>query len=177
VPAGRGRKIILALAFLACVLAAVPAANAVTPAGGDAKKKLKFVFLRARVVSDGVVTPGQLETITVSRLAPRAPVKVWVEPPPTTPECGELYFCDPAPTVPAEGTAAYRSSGKGQAQLTFVVPGSYFVETNPFHPSEGHLSNFANGQSIHIDVAAGQTHRGVRRESFGFARGIVQLAP
>jgi hypothetical protein len=177
VPVGRGKKLAIALACLAAALTVASAAGALTPGGHVDKKKLKFVFLKARVATDGIVTPGQLETITVSRLAPRAQVKVWVEPPPTTPECGELYFCDPAPTSPAPGTPPYRSSGKGAAVLTFIVPASYFVETDPFHPSQGRFSNFAEGQSVHIDVAAGKTRKGVRRESFGFARAIVQLAP
>ena len=47
-----------------------------------------------------------LETIAVSNLPPRAPLKVFIEPPPVTPECGELYFCDPAPTSPAPASRA-----------------------------------------------------------------------
>ena len=72
-------------------------------------------------------------------------MKVFVEPPPTTPECGELYFCDPVVTLPAPGSAPYRSSGKGTAVLSFVAPDRYFVETNPFHPSQGTFSTFAHG--------------------------------
>jgi hypothetical protein len=176
VPAGRGRKIGIALAFVACALTAASVASAITPVGSS-KKHIKFKFLKARVLSDGIVTPGQLETITVTHLAPRAQVKVVVEPPPTTPECGELYFCDPAPTEPAPGTPPYHSSGKGAAQLTFVMPSGYFVETDPFHPSNGHVSNFVTGQSVHIDVAAGRRHKHVQTESFGFSRAIVQLPP
>ena len=175
---GRARKIGIALACLACAVAIVPAASAVTPVTPkEGEKKIKFRFLKARVFSDGIVTPGQLETITITHLAPRARVKVFVEPPPTTPECGELYFCDAAHTEPAPGTPPYRSSGKGEAQLTFVMPSSYFVETDPFHPSEGHVSNFVNGQSVHLDVVAGRLHKRVRTQSFGFARAIVQLPP
>ena len=81
------------------VIGAAPAA---------AKSKPKFIFLKARVVSDGFVTPGQLETISVSNLPPRTNIKVFVEPPPTTPQCGEFYFCDVVRTQPAPGTPLYR---------------------------------------------------------------------
>jgi hypothetical protein len=161
---------VLALACLACALSAAGAALAVTPA--DGKKKLKFVFMKARVSTDGFITPGQPETIAVSRLPGRAQLKVFLDPPPTTPQCGELYFC-----VPAEGAPPYRSTGKGQALLTFIVPSGYFVESDPFHPGQGFATNWANGQSAHIDVTASTTHKRVRTEAFGFARTIVQLAP
>jgi hypothetical protein len=175
---GRAIKVGIAFACLAVALTAATAAGGVTPVGdGHGKKKHKFVFLKARVFSDGFVTPGQLETISITHLAPRAQIKVLIEPPPTTPECGELYFCDPAPTVPAEGSPPYRSSGKGLAMLTFVMPDRYFVETNPFHPSQGRFSTFAQGQSVHIDVAAASTRKHFRIESFGFGRSIVQLPP
>jgi hypothetical protein len=167
---------VLALACFACALTAVPASHALTPVDGDGKKKFKFVFLKARVLADGFVTPGQLETIAVSRVPPRAPLRVFVEPPPTTPQCGELYFCDPAPTVPAEGAPPYRSSGNGRALLTFVVPTTYFVETNPFRPGQGFPVTFAHGQSVHLDVLARKTRKRVRTEAFGFARVVVQLA-
>jgi hypothetical protein len=140
----------------------------------SSKGKLKFVFLKARVVSDGVVTPGQPETIAISRMAPRAVVKVFVEAPPTTIQCGELYFCDPAPVAPAPGTPPFRANGKGRAVLTFVMPDSYYLETDPFDPRVRQPVKFANNQRVHIDVEGASTQKRVRRESFGFARAIVQ---
>jgi hypothetical protein len=176
---GRGRRALtVAIAALACAL--IPVTSAIagpTSAHASSKGKLKFIFLKARVVSDGIVTPGQLETISISRMAPRAAVKVFVEAPPTTLQCGELYFCDPAPTSPAPGTPPYRANGKGKAQLTFVVPDTYFLETDPFDPKVRTPVTFANGQSVHIDVEGSSTRKRVRRESFGFARALVQLPP
>ena len=169
-----GAAVVFACALLAAP-AAAPAGQGVTPIGGSNKPKL--VFLKARVISDGVVTPGQLETIAVSHMPPRTNVRVLIEPPPTTPECGELYFCDPAKTTPAPGSPPYRTSGKGRALLAFVMPSSYFVETDPFRPREGHLSNFANGQAVHIDVDGTRRSKRVRRVGFGFARAVVQLPP
>jgi hypothetical protein len=167
--------LVAAIAALACALIPVTSGIAGTTAGASSKGKLKFIFLKARVVSDGVVTPGQLETIAISRMAPRAAVKVFVEAPPTTLQCGELYFCDPAPTSPAPGTPPYLADGKGRATLTFVMPSTYFLETDPFDPNVRQPVTFANQQRVHIDVEGASTRKRVRRESFGFARAIVQL--
>jgi hypothetical protein len=169
--------VIWAAAMLVCaLLAATVVAQAVTPAGSS-KKRLKVVFNKARVVSDGIVTPGQLETIAVSRMPPRARVRVFIEPPPTTPECGQLYFCEPAPTSAAAGYPPYRTSGKGRALLTFVMPSSYFVEADPFRPSERRLVNFADGQAVHVNVDGARREKGVKRVGFGFARAVVRLSP
>jgi hypothetical protein len=162
---------------LACaLLAAAPLSEAVTPIGGP-KKRIKVVFNKARVISDGILTPGQLETIAVSRMPPRARVRVFIEPPPTTPECGQLYFCDPAHTSPAPGYPAYRASGKGRALLTFVMPSSYFLEADPLRRGDRREVRFANGQAVHVDVDGARRYKRVKRVGFGFARAVVQLPP
>ncbi len=166
-----------ATAALACALIPVTSGVAGPTTAHASSKKLKFIFLKARVVSDGIVTPGQLETISISRMAPKAPIRVFVEAPPITLQCGELYFCDPAPTSPAPGTPPYRANRKGKATLTFVMPDTYFLETDPFDPKVQQPVTFANQQRIHIDVEGISTIKRVRRDSFGFARAIVQLPP
>jgi hypothetical protein len=140
-----------------------------------AKHKPKLVFLKAHVSSDHLVTPGQLETISLSHLPPRAPLKVFIEPPPVTPECGEKYFCDPAPTAPAPGTPPYKASGRGKALLSFVMPSTYFVETDFFKPNQGFVQHFANGQAVHIDVQGISRTKKAKRVGFGFSRAVVQL--
>jgi hypothetical protein len=160
-------------AALAC--AAILAAGIGIP--DSSAGKLKRVFIKARVASDGFVTPGQLETIAVSRMPPRARLNVFIEAPPTTPQCGQFYFCDVAPTSPPPGAAPYRSSRKGRALLTFVMPSSYFISSDPFPPREGRFVDFANGQAVHIDVQGGRRTKRVRRVGLGFARAVVQLPP
>jgi hypothetical protein len=113
------------------------------------KAKTKFVFLKAKVGSDGVVTPGQPETISIARMAPKARIAVFLEAPPTTIQCGELYFCDPAPAAPAPGS-------------------------DPFNPKIRTPVAFADQQRIHIDVEGASKIKNVKRESFGFARAMVQ---
>jgi hypothetical protein len=158
------------------VRVALVALAVVVIGAAPAAAKTKFIFLKARVASDGFVTPGQLETISISNLPPRADIKVFIEPPPTTPQCGDFYFCDIVPTEPAPGTPLYRSSGKGKATLTFVMPDSYFVENDPFHPRQGMLVNWMNGQAVHIDVQGTKRTKTARTDSFGFARSVVQLS-
>lgn len=173
----RKRAALASLSVLACALVPAAALASATPPNGlSAKGQIKFIFLKARVVSDGYVTPGQPETIAVSRLAPKASVKVFIEPPPITIQCGELYFCDPAPTAPAPGAPPYRSDRKGRALLTFIVPDTYYVEMDPFNPRNRSPVKFADQQRVHIDVDAFSRTKHVRRESFGFARAIVQLS-
>ena len=167
---GRGtHTLAVVLAALAC-LAALPASNA----DAARKARTKFVFLKARVGSDGFVTPSQPETISVSRMAPKARFAVFIEPPPTTLQCGELYFCDVAPAAPAAGAPPFVANAKGRAVVTFVMPETYNLETDPFNPKIRQPVYFADQQRIHIDVEGSSKIKNVRRQSFGFARATVQ---
>ncbi len=140
----------------------------------SAKGKTKFVFLKAKVGSDGFVTPGQPETISITRMAPKARIAIFIEAPPTTIQCGELYFCDAAPAVPATGSPPFKADKKGRALLTFVMPDTYNLETDPFNPKVRTPVTFADQQRIHINVEGASRTRRVNRESFGFARAGVQ---
>jgi hypothetical protein len=149
-----------------------------TPVGAQplAKQRVKLVFFKGRVRSDGIVTPGEPETVAVSHMPPRARFKMAIEPPPTTPQCGEFYFCDFAPVSPAPGSAPFRTSGKGRALVTFVMPTTYNIATDPFDPSARRPVSFANGQSVHIDVDGVKRLHRVRKIGFGFGRAIVKTS-
>jgi hypothetical protein len=181
VSAGRGsHKAAAAFATLACVLIVPAGALGGTKpvsAASKGKTKTKFVFLKAHVGSDGFVTPSQPETISISRMAPKAAIAVFIEPPPTTIQCGELYFCDAAPAAPAPGSPPFVADRKGRALITFVMPETYDLETDPFNPKIRQPVAFADQQRIHIDVQGASKIRHVKRESFGFARAIVQRPP
>jgi hypothetical protein len=181
VSAGRGTHAAAAtLAVLACALIVPATGLASNPAvslSSKDKPRTKFVFLKARVGSDGVVTPGQPETISVSRMAPKARIAVFIEPPPTTLQCGEFYFCDAAPAAPAPGSPPFKADAKGRAILTFVMPDTYYLETDPFNPKIRQPVTFADQQRIHIDVEGASRTKNVKRESFGFARATVQRFP
>jgi hypothetical protein len=174
---GRGTIALAALVALAVGFPIEAAAGTPPDTGGAqtlAKKRVKLVFFKTRVVSDGIVTPGQTETVSIFHMSPRTRFKAAIEPPPTTPQCAEFYFCDFAPVSPAPGTPPFRSSGKGRALITFVMPSTYNIATDPFDPSTRRPVAWANGQSVHIDVEGVRQRHRVRKVGFGFARAIVQ---
>lgn len=139
--------------------------------------KPKVIFFKGRVGSDHILVPDQLETISVRKMPPRTNLKVFIEPPPVTLQCGELYFCDPAPTAPAPGAPPYRTNGKGRALLTFVVPSTYWIERDPFTPGDRREVTFANGQAVHIDVQGAKRRKRATLQGFGFSRAVVQIPP
>jgi len=174
---GRGTIALAGLA-LAVGFAGAAAAEPTPPSGAQplAKKKVKIVFFKARVASDGFLTPGRPETVTVSHMPARAPFKMAIEPPPTTLQCGQLYFCDFAPVSPAPGSPPFRTTGKGQAVVTFVMPSTYNIATDPFDPSTRRPVTFANNQRVHIDVQGVKRLKRARKIGFGFGRAIVQTS-
>jgi hypothetical protein len=146
------------------------------PAQPLAKKKVKVVFFKARVASDGFVTPGQPETVTVFKMPAKTRFRMAIEPPPTTLQCGQLYFCDLAPVTPAPGSPPFRTNGKGRATVTFIMPTTYNIATDPFDPSTRRPVAFANGQRVHINVEGVKRLPKKRKIGFGFGRSIVQTS-
>jgi hypothetical protein len=171
---------VIALATLSVAipggLAGGSESQAAPGAQSPAKHRVKLVFFKAHVRSDGIVTPGQLETVAVSHMPPRSRFKMAIEPPPTTPQCGEFYFCDFAPVAPAPGSPRFRTSGKGRALVTFVMPSTYNIATDPFDPRTRRPVAFANGQSVHIDLDGAKRLHRVRKIGFGFGRAIVETS-
>src|SRR5262249_27256088 len=89
---GRGK---FAVAALALVLA-LGGSAAAQPVTLPAKKRVKVVFFKARVASDGFITPGKPETVTVFSMPPKTSFQMGIEPPPITLQCGQFFFCDVA---------------------------------------------------------------------------------
>jgi hypothetical protein len=174
-----GRGIILLAGVLAtAAIALVPAIGSADPVvHSSAKKKPPLKFSKARVFSDHSVTPGQQEWITVAKVPPRAKLKVAIEPPTTTPQCGQYYFCRSVRVFPAPGTPPYRSSSKGGATLSFIMPSHYVIQSDPFRPSTRQSVAFADGQAVHIDVLGKKRTRKATRVGFGFGRAIVYIPP
>jgi hypothetical protein len=170
---GRGYAL-LAGVGASVAIAAVPAIGSADPVA-HASKKPPLHFLKARVRSDGIVTPGQQEWVTLSELPPKAKFKMAIEPPATTPQCGQYYFCHAPRVFPVPGTPPYRTNGKGRALVSFVMPSTYVIESDPSDPSTRQTVAFADGQSVHIDVIGMKRTRKMRLVGFGFGRAIVQL--
>jgi hypothetical protein len=174
-----GRGIILLAGVVAtAAIALVPAIGSADPVvHTSAKEKPPLKFSKARVRSDGSVTPGQQEWITVAKVPPRAKLKVAIEPPPTTPQCGQYYFCRSVRVSPVPGTPPYRSSAKGRATLSFIMPSHYTIQSDPFRPSTRQSVAFADGQAVHIDVLGTKRTRTATRVGFGFGRAVVHIPP
>jgi hypothetical protein len=171
---------VIALATLSVAIAGALAADSESQAApgaqSPAKQRVKLIFFKAHVRSDGIVTPGQPETVAVSHMPPRSRFKMAIEPPPTTPQCGEFYFCDLAPVSPAPGSPRFRTSGRGRALVTFVMPSTYNIATDPFDPHSRRPVAFADGQAIHIDVEGVKRLRKLKKTGFGFGRAIVETS-
>jgi hypothetical protein len=171
---GRGT---IALAALALTLGLAGSAAAAAPSVQPlAKKKMKVVFFKTRVASDGYLTPGQPEIVAVTRMPAKTTFKMAIEPPPTTLQCGQFYFCDFAPVSPAPGAPPFRTNGKGQAVVTFVMPTTYNIATDPFDPSTRRPVAWADGQRVHINVQGVKRKHRLRKVGFGFGRAIVQTS-
>jgi hypothetical protein len=174
---GRGSTLVAGVAATATI-ALVPVS-----AGGDpvveasGKKKPPLKFSKVRVSSDHSVTPGQQEWIAVTRVPPRVKLKVAIEPPPTTPQCGQYYLCRQVRVFPVPGTPPYRSSGKGRATLSFIMPSHYTIQSDPFRPSTRQSVAFADGQAVHINVRGVKKTRRATRVGFGFGRAVVSIPP
>lgn len=167
---GRGK-----LAATAAVLMAALAGSAhAQPVAHEAKKKVKVVFFKAHVASDGLLTPGQPETVSVYDMPPKTDFKIAIEPPPITFQCGQQYFCDVAPALPAPGSPPFRTNKKGKAVVTFTMPTTYNISTDPFDPSTRQPVAWANGQRVHIDVQGIKRLKHKRKIGFGFGRASVQ---
>jgi hypothetical protein len=174
---GRG-SILLAAVGATVTIALVPGIGSADPvAQTSAKKKPPLKVSKARVRSDGSVTPGQQEWISVSQLPPRTKLKVAIEPPTTTPQCGRYYLCRSVRVFPVPGTPPYRSSGKGGATLSFIMPSHYVIQSDPFRPSTRQSVAFANGQAVHIEALGVKKTRNATRVGSGFGRAVVDIPP
>jgi hypothetical protein len=172
-----GRAKIASAALVLAVGFAGIASGPATEALAKKEKKTKLVFFKARVASDGFLTPGQPDTVAVSHMPRRTRFKLAIEPPPTTLQCGQLYFCDAAPALPAPGGPPFMTNGKGRAVVTFVMPGTYNVAADPFDPATRRPVTWANGQRVHIDVQGVKRLPQKRKLGFGFGRAAVQTSP
>ena len=58
--------------------------------------------------------------------------------------------------------------------VTFVMPGTYNIATDPFDPRSRHPVAWANDQRVHIDVQGIKRKHRVKKIGFGFGRATVQ---
>jgi hypothetical protein len=147
---GRRGWLCVALAISMCgstLAQAAPGSSATVTGGGRLSK--------GKVKTDGTLTVGQQETITVTGAPPKLRLVADISPPPTATECGFSLDagCLPEPLFRVAGTPAFKASSKGRGRLTFVMPSAY--EFFSFKdPLQSHSINLVNGQTVHVEVAS-----------------------
>src|SRR3954447_18991860 len=85
------------------------------------------IFQTGKLRSDGVMTVGQPETVVMKGLPPKLKVRMGVYANDQRCQNFKTAFCIPAFPKRAAGTPRFRTSGKGRARLTFVMPAAYDV--------------------------------------------------
>ena len=60
--------------------------------------------------------------------------------------------------------------------VTFVMPSTYNIATDPFDPATRRPVAWANGQRVHIDVQGVKRKHRVKKIGFGFGRATVQTS-
>jgi hypothetical protein len=157
------RRLIVA-ATLVVVLAAIGGTSLAT---ADEE-----IFQAGKLRSDGVMTVGQLETVRISRLPPRLKVRMTVAAFDQRCQNFKIGFCTPEPAKRTAGTPRFRTSGKGRAVLTFVMPASYdFLHLKP--PFKSDRVQFTNGEPLLVDATVDTAVRrhGESRHLIGIAEG------
>jgi hypothetical protein len=147
---------------------------AVSSASGDEE-----IIRKGKLATDGVMTVGQPETVFIKGLPPRKKVRVSVTANDQRCQSVKAGFCTPEPASRLAGTPRFRTSGKGRAVLTFVMPTGYdFLHLKP--PFKSQPTPFTNGEPLLIDAtvdAAVRIH-GESRHLIGIAQaGAVAEVP
>jgi hypothetical protein len=179
-PIGRHIRLRYALLF-AALLVVPPDANA----GTGYAPLSPHGFHRAKVRTDGLLTVGGQETLTVKGVSPKQRLKASISPPPTATACFPDTFafagCFPEPLYRVAGTPRFKGSGKGRATLTFVMPPAYeYLDLDD--PLKSHPVYLVDGQTVHVDIAGISVYRRPHTKSIverelGSSIAVVQVPP
>jgi hypothetical protein len=114
-------------------------------------------FPRGKVRTDGTLTVGQQETVLVKG-PPGTKFKAAIEPPRAAPVCSQFdfkhfAFCAPQPVFPVAGSPRFRTTRKGRASITFVMPPAYeYLDLD--NPLQSRAIPLIDGQSIGFGVSS-----------------------
>ncbi len=166
VGSGRRRWIAAAVSLTALGVASLAAAD-------------EEIFQTGKLRSDGVMTVGQPETVVIKGLPPKLKVRMGVYANDTRCQNARTAFCIPAFPKRAAGTRRFRTSGKGRATLTFVMPAAYDVLNLKSLKTE-HVS-FTNGEPLLVSATVDTAVRrhGESRHLIGIAQGnaVAEVPP
>lgn len=142
------------LAALATAMLCVLGGATVAQAGVFDELDKELSKVKGKIRTDGTLTVGQQETIALKGLPGKYRLAAYIEPPPSASTCFDFDldgYCFPQPLFRVSGTPRFRSSRKGRATLTFVMPPAYeFVSFGD--PLQSHPVYLVNGQTVHVDV-------------------------
>jgi hypothetical protein len=153
----RLRAIVATGALLALAVSLASRADAASVVSGYAGVP---DHVKGRLHTDGTLTIGGTETLSVTGLPGKFRLAALVEPAGETTDCFDFNegFCLPQPLFHVAGTPRFHSSRKGRAALTFVMPpGVEFV--NFANPLQSHPVNFVNGDRVLVYVQTTIRHR------------------
>jgi hypothetical protein len=143
---------------------------------------------RTKIRTDGLLTVGGQETITVTNVPRRRHMRLraFIDPPLAAGLCNveppiesELFSpCLQEPLQPVPGTRNLKRSKKGRATLTFVMPAAYeYIDIND--PVRSHPIALVDGQTVGVDVSIvfRPEPRTIVSGSLAFASVVVQVPP
>jgi hypothetical protein len=129
------------------------------------------IFQTGKLRSDGVMTVGQPETVFIKGLPPKRKVRMSIFANDTRCQNFKNAFCIPASPKRVAGTPRFRTSAKGRARLTFVMPATYDVLNLKSLKTE-HVS-FTNGEPLLVSATVDTSVRrhGESQHLIGIAQG------
>ncbi len=170
---------------MTALLAAPAAASAGTgyaPLAGRGKP------IRTKVRTDGLLTVGGQETITLKGVPPRPHerLRASITPPITAQNCfaeppiefGFFSACLPQPLHPVAGTPALKRNKKGRASMTFVMPAAYeYIDFND--PTQSHPVYLVDNQTVAVEIVLvfRPGPRSVEADSLAYTSAVVEVPP
>jgi len=151
---------------------------------GSAAAKTTTVKVKGKLRTDGALTVNQPETLRLKGMPPSMNLDLLIEPPDDLNSCFDILpgTCLPTPLYPAPGSPAFRTSGRGRATLTFVMPRSYrFMSSSSLPEFQVPARPFRDGQIVWIRakgskrIARDGSKIVVRGTAVG--RGVVWVPP
>jgi len=186
----KGRSVWFAYGVALTALLVAPAAASAGPSSGSGYAPLAggHKYPRARVRTDGLLTVGGQETLTVSHVPRRRQERlaVLISPPITAQNCfieppiefDVFSTCLSEPLYPVAGTPALKRNKKGRGSLTFIMPPAYeYIDVHD--PTQSHPIYLVDNQTVYVDlwVISHPEPRSTEGEGLASASAVVQVPP
>jgi hypothetical protein len=135
---------------------------------------------RGIAVTDGLLTPGSPETLTVRRMPKHLKFAIEIAPPlyHSTQCPGVPVFCIPAvPETPDGHAAHFRTSGRGRATVVFTMPSGFDRISISRSGPEWEFVSFAEGDVVQIRATGVRFARKSTRNRSATTLATVALSP